>query len=115
MLKSGSSIDIMKFFCFIDDGFDVWAFEQGYFSNNYLPFFLFFGEVVVSDMSDSFKAAWKVDIFGIMLILNVSEPVELLLIIKIFIVDYNFNFFNFVLIDLISNPCQFSLTYIFPK
>ncbi len=49
----------MKFFCFIDYGFNVGTFEESDFSNNMLKYLLVGCEVVMRHMPDCLKAIGK--------------------------------------------------------
>jgi hypothetical protein len=106
MLKCWSTVDIMKLFGFVYNSFDIGAFEECNLADDCFPFLLFFGEIVVSDMTNSFEAAWKMDIFGIIFIIYLCKPIELLLITKIFIVHDDLDLANFILFDLVSNSPQ---------
>ena len=82
------SVHIVKFLCFIDHCLNVGAFEKCYFTNHYFPLFLFLCEVIMGDVSDSLEASWESDVRGSIWISLFGEPIEYLLVIKIFIVEF---------------------------
>lgn len=105
MLKSRSSVDIMQLLCFVDYRFDVGTLEKSDLSNNYFPLLLLFGKIVVSDVTDRLETSRKMYVFGIIWILYFGEPVELVLIFKIFIVELEILLSHLILFDLILNTC----------
>jgi hypothetical protein len=93
MLQSRRSINIMQFFSFINNCFDVEAFQQSDFTNNFSKRLLMLCEIIVRHMPNSFKAVrkWYVSLFFLSF---VSEPFENFLIFTIFIVQVYWNLFN---------------------
>lgn len=86
MLQGWRSVYVMQLLCFVDNSFDVGAFQESDLSNDYFPLFLFFSEIIVCNVSDGLKAAWKMNIIWVFGVILFGEPVQLLLIIKVFIV-----------------------------
>lgn len=95
----------MQLLCFVDYRFDVGTLEKSDLSNNYFPLLLLFGKIVVSDVTDRLETSRKMYVFGIIKILDLGKPVELILIFKIFIVELEILLPHGILFDLILNAC----------
>lgn len=99
MFESGRSINIVQLLCFVDDCFDIGALHQRGFAYHFLPFLLLLSEIVVRNMSDGFKAAWKCNVPFLISFADLSEPVEYLLIIEVLVGEFEGYFLDFELAE----------------
>lgn len=86
MLESWGAVDVMQLLCFVDDGLDVGAFQDGYLADDGLPLLLHVGQVVVGDVADCLETAgedYVVRVFGV---LDFGEPGQLLMVLEVFVV-----------------------------
>jgi len=95
MFESGCPVNIVQLLCFVDHSFDVGTLQKCGFADDFLPSLLFLSEIVVCYMSDGFKTAWKNHITLLISFADTSEPIEYLLIVKIFIGEFKWNLLNF--------------------
>lgn len=81
MFERGGAVDVVQFFCLVDDGFDAGTFEEGDFADDVLVGLLFGGEIVVGHVSDCLEAVRKGDVR--VRVVFASEPFEYLLVLVV--------------------------------
>jgi hypothetical protein len=98
MLQGRCTINVMKFFCFVDNCFDIRAFEKSNFSNNSSKRLLLISEIVMGHMSDCFKTIREGNKIFVTLFF-ISEPLQNFLIFTIFIIQPYLNILDWCFIS----------------
>ena len=120
VLKCWGSINVMELLGLVDNCLYVRTLEKSDLSDHNLPFFLLFSQVVMCNVSYSFKTSRKMHIICLLWLCDFCKPVDNLLIVKILIGELLFNALQTILssifeglLNLIFNFCIFEQNHLF--
>jgi hypothetical protein len=98
VFQGRSPIDVVQFLSLVGHCFDVGALQESDLSDDVLPLLLIFSQIVMCDVPNGLETPREMDVVGLLGVLDFGEPVELLLVIVVFMVQLHIVFSDFIVV-----------------